>query len=78
MLSDVHQASIDTINGIINRVCEKEENQVSQKKGWFARLFSVSVDEPSSPKYVLNPGAVEELKEDKKAQIINIFDSVKN
>lgn len=62
MLSDVHQASIDTINGIINRVCEKEENQVSQKKGWFARLFSVSVDEPSSPKYVLNPGAVEELK----------------
>lgn len=62
MLSDVHQASIDTINSIINRVCEKQEDQAPQKKGWLARLFAISVDEPSTPKYVLNPSAIEELK----------------
>lgn len=62
MLSDGHQASINTINSIINRVYEKQEAPVPQKKGFFARLFSVSVEESGEPKYVLNPDAIEELK----------------
>lgn len=72
MLSDGHQASIDTINSIIGRVYEKKVTPAPQKKGFFASLFSISVDEPSSPEYVLNPVAIAELKESIDSNISNL------
>ncbi len=62
MLSDGHQTSIDTINNIINRVYEKQTPEPAKKKGWFSRLFLLSLEE-EAPKYVLNPSAIEDLKQ---------------
>lgn len=61
MLSDVHQTSIDTINGIINKVYEEEPKEEKSKKSLFSRLFAISVED-EKPTYVLNPSAINDLK----------------
>lgn len=63
MLSDVHKESIDTINQIIGRVCEKKVPSKSEKRGWLKRLFAVSNEEKQTPEYVLNSDAIKELKD---------------
>lgn len=75
VLSDQHQASIDTINEIINRVYSVEPQVEKPKKGLFARLFAVDVTE-EEPKYVFNPSAIEDLKGAIESNIKSLTDEV--
>lgn len=61
MMSDVHDKSVEAINHIVDKVYTKVPVE-KRKKSLFERLFLVSGEEEEE-KLVLNPDAIQELKD---------------
>ena len=61
MMSDAHDQSVETITHIVDKIYTEVPAE-KKKRSLFARLFGIAVED-EKPKLVLNPGAIQELKD---------------
>ena len=61
MMSDVHDKSVETISHIVDKIYA-EVPVPKKKRSLFDRLFGVTMED-NEPKLVLNPNAIQELKD---------------